>query len=131
MWAYSNAAFRIVVVGPRRFRLEPGTIITVTHRRETDVPVISPPLYLGARLWRNVDDRMAFAARDDMFVRGFFAGFPEGLSPHARRLLYRIGVGPMLPLVQVHRIGSARLAHVKDVLEERPGGAVDEVIPYY
>ena len=129
MWAYSNAALRIVVLGPRRFRLEPGTIITVTHRRETDVPVISPPLYLGARLWRNVDDRMAFAARDDMFVRGFFAGFPEGLSPRARRLLYRIGVGPMLPLVQVHPIGSARLALVKEVLEERPGGALDEVLP--
>jgi hypothetical protein len=128
MWAYSNAAFRVVVLGPRRFRLEPGTIITVTHRRETDVPVVSPPLYLGARLWRNVDDRMAFAARDDMFVRGFFAGFPEGLSPRARKLLYRIGVGPMLPLVRVHPIGSARLALVKEVLEERPDGPLDEVL---
>lgn len=129
MWAYSNAAFRIVVLGPRRFRLEPGTIITVTHRRETDVPVISPPLYLGARLWRNVGDRMAFAARDDMFVRGFFAGFPEELSPRARKLLYRVGVGRMLPLVQVHPIGSARLALVKDVLEEKPGSALDELLP--
>jgi Acyltransferase len=129
MWAYSNAAFRIVVLGPRRFRLEPGTIITVTHRRETDVPVISPQLYLGARLWRNVGDRMAFAARDDMFVRGFFAGFPEGLSPRARKLLYRVGVGRMLPLVQVHPIGSALLALVKDVLEEKPGSALDELLP--
>jgi 1-acyl-sn-glycerol-3-phosphate acyltransferase len=131
MWAYSNAAFRIVVLGPRRFRLERGTIITVTHRRETDVPVISPPLYLGARLWRNVDDRMAFAARDDMFVHGFFAGFPEGLSPRARKLLYRIGVGSLLPLVQVHPIGSAHLALVKEVLEERPDSALDEVLPDY
>jgi hypothetical protein len=129
MWAYSNAAFRVVVLGPRRFRLEPGTIITVTHRRETDVPVVSPPLYLGARLWRNVDDRMAFAARDDMFVRGFFAGFSEELSPRARRLLYRIGVGSMLPLVQVHPIGSAQLALAKEVLEQGPGGALDEVLP--
>jgi 1-acyl-sn-glycerol-3-phosphate acyltransferase len=129
MWAYSNAAFRIVILGPHRFRLEPGTIITVTHRRETDVPVISPPLYLGARLWRNVDDRMAFAARDDMFVRGFFAGFAEGLTPRARKLLYRVGVGPMLPLVEVHPIGSARLALVKEVLEEAPGGTLDEVLP--
>jgi hypothetical protein len=129
MWAYSNAAFRIVILGPRRFRLEPGTIITITHRRETDVPVISPPLYLGARLWRNVDDRMAFAARDDMFVRGFFAGFPGALSPRARKLLYRLGVGSMLPLVQVHPIGSARLALVKEVLEERPGGELDKVLP--
>ena len=129
MWAYSNAAFKIVVLGPRRFRLEPGTIITVTHRRETDVPVISPPLYLGARLWRNVDDRMAFAARNDMFVRGFFAGFAEGLSPRARKVLYRIGVGKMLPLVHAHPIGSARLALTKEVLEERPGDALDEVLP--
>jgi hypothetical protein len=129
MWAYSNAAFRIVVLGPRRFRLEPGTIITVTHRRETDVPVVSPPLYFGTRLWRNVGDRMAFAARDDMFVRGFFAGFSEGLSPRARKLLYRVGVGRMLPLVQVHPIGSARQALVKDVLEERPGSALDELLP--
>jgi 1-acyl-sn-glycerol-3-phosphate acyltransferase len=129
MWAYSNAAFRIVVLGPRRFRLERGTIITVTHRRETDVPVISPPLYLRARLWRNVDDRMAFAARDDMFVRGFFAGFPEGLSPRARKLLYRIRIASLLPLVQVHPIGSAHLALVKEVLEERPGSALDEVLP--
>jgi Acyltransferase len=129
MWAYSNAAFRIVVLGPRRFRLEPGTIITVTHRRETDVPVVSPPLYFGTRLWRNVGDRMAFAARDDMFVRGFFAGFPEGLSPRARKLLYRVGVARMLPLVQVHPIGSARQALVKDVLEEKPSGALDELLP--
>jgi Acyltransferase len=129
MWAYSNAAFRIVVLGPRRFRLEPGTIITVTHRRETDVPVVSPPLYFGTRLWRNVGDRMAFAARDDMFVRGFFAGFAEGLSPRTRKLLYRVGVARMLPLVEVHPIGSARQALVKDVLEERPGEALDELLP--
>jgi acyltransferase-like protein len=129
MWAYSNAAFQIVVLGPRRFRLEPGTIITVTHRRETDVPVISPPLYFGARLWRNVGDRMSFAARDDMFVRGFFAGFAEELSPRARKLLYRLGVGPMLPLVEVHPIGSARLALAKEVLEEQPGGSLDDVLP--
>lgn len=129
MWAYSNAAFRVVLLGPRRFRLEPGTIIAVTHRRETDVPVISPALYFGARLWRNVDERMAFAARDDMFVRGFFAGFSADLSPRRRKLLYRIGVGSMLPLVHVHPIGSARLALVKDVLEERPHDALDEVVP--
>ena len=126
MWAYSHAAFRVQVLGQRRFRLEPGTMIIVTHRRETDVPVISPVLYFGARLWRNVGDRMAFAARDDMFVRGFFAGFAEGLSPARRRLLYRIGVGPGLPLVDVHPIGSARLALVKQVLELQPAAPLEQ-----
>jgi Acyltransferase len=128
MWAYSHAAFRVVALGPRRFRLQPGTIIAVTHRRETDVPVISPLIYFGARLWRNIDDRMAFAARDDMFVSGFFAGFPAGMSPRARRLLYRVGIGSKLPLVQVHPIGSASAALVKEVLEERSSAPLDKVV---
>jgi len=63
-----------------------------------------------------------------MFVRGFFAGFAEGLSPRARRLLFRVGVGSMLPLVHVHPIGSARLALVKEVLEERSRADLDEVV---
>jgi hypothetical protein len=62
-------------------------------------------------------------------VRGFFAGFAEGLSPRARKLLYRIGVGRMLPLVQVHPIGSARLALTKEVLEERPDDVLEDVLP--
>src|SRR5829696_5496523 len=125
MWAYSHASFRIETLGPRRFRLEPATMIVVTHRRETDVPVIGPVLYFGGRLWRNAGERMAFAARDDMFVRGFFAGFPEGLSPSVRRLLYRVGVGPGLPLVHVHPIGSARLVLIKQVLEVRPAARLE------
>jgi 1-acyl-sn-glycerol-3-phosphate acyltransferase len=35
----------------------------------------------------------------------------------------------MLPLVQVHPIGSARHALAKEVLEERPSGTLDEVLP--
>jgi hypothetical protein len=129
MWAYSNAAFRVVALGPRRFRLQRQTIIAVTHRRETDVPVISPLLYFGARLWRNVDDRMAFAAREDMFQRGFFAGFPEGMSPRARRLLYPVGIGSKLPLVHVHPIGSARQARVKELLEENASALLEDALP--
>ena len=34
------------------------------------------------------DGRMHFAARDDMFLPGFFAGFPPELPLRARRLLY-------------------------------------------
>ena len=36
-----------------RFRLAPHADRLATHRRETDVPVICPALYFGARLWRN------------------------------------------------------------------------------
>ena len=42
MRAYSAAAFRVDVLGPRRFPLEPGTLVVITHRRETDVPIVAP-----------------------------------------------------------------------------------------
>jgi hypothetical protein len=129
MWAYSNAAFRVVVLGPRRFRLEPRTLIVSTHRRETDVPVIAPLLYFGGRLWRYRDERMSFAARDDMFLSGFFAGFPPDLSPRARRLLYPIGVGRFLPRVQVHPISSASLARAGELLDARRASPLAEAVP--
>jgi len=129
MWTYTNAAFRVRVLGPRRFELAPGTLIVSTHRRETDVPVISPPLYFGARLWRDRSARMSFSARDDMFLPGFFAGFPPDLSPRARRLLYPLGVGRFLPRIQVHPISSASVARVGELARERPEAALAEVLP--
>ena len=79
MWTYSHASFRIQTIGPRRFRLEPATMIVVTHRRETDVPVICPPLYFGARLWRNVGS--AWLRRPRRHVpAGLLRGLPGGAS---------------------------------------------------
>jgi 1-acyl-sn-glycerol-3-phosphate acyltransferase len=129
MWAYSNASLRVVVLGPRRFRLEAGTLIVVTHRRETDVPVICPPLYFGGRLWRYTDERMAFAARDDMFVPGFFAGFPKDLPPKARRLLYGLEVARYLLGIGVYPISSATVARVGEVLSARPETPLTEALP--
>lgn len=121
MWAYSRAAFRVTVLGPRRFRFRPGTLILVTHRHETDVPIICPPLFYGAGLIRNraPHERMSFAARDDMFLPGFFAGFPPELPPLARKLLFRLDVGRWLPVVQVFPIRSASVARLGEVLRQR------------
>ena len=47
MWAYSNAAFRVEVLGGEKPDPGPGTLVAVTHRKETDVPVICPPLYFA------------------------------------------------------------------------------------
>ena len=52
MWAYSHAAFRIIVHRPAPLPARTADADRFTHRRETDVPVICPPLYFGARLWR-------------------------------------------------------------------------------
>ena len=51
------------------------------------MPVIGPPLYFAMGGRRNTTGRMHFAARDDMFVPGFFARFPPALPLRARRLL--------------------------------------------
>jgi hypothetical protein len=129
MWTYSNAAFRVVSVGPHRFRLEPRTLIVVTHRRETDVPVIAPLLYFGGRLWRDREHRMGFAARDDMFLPGFFAGFPEELSKRARRALFPVRVGRFLPRVEVHPISSASVARTGELIRAVPEAQLEELLP--
>jgi hypothetical protein len=129
MWAYSNAAFHIEVLGPRRLALRPGTVILVTHRRETDVPVICPPLYHRAGMRTNHAVRMSFAARDDMFLPGFFAGFPPDVPRRARRLLYRVSVARWLPVVRVHPIRSASVARLGEVLRARADAPLAELVP--
>ena len=129
MWAYSNAAFRVEVLGGEKPDPGPGTLVAVTHRKETDVPVIGPPLYFAMGGRRNTTGRMHFAARDDMFVPGFFAGFPPDLPLRARRLLYRVGVGKWLPRVNVFPIRSASVARVGEVLAAAPERALAELVP--
>jgi hypothetical protein len=126
MRAYIRAAFRLRRLGPAEFRLAPRTLIVSTHRRESDVPVIASELYLRASLWRNRSERMHFAARDDMFLPGFFGGFPPELSPRARRLLFPVGVGRFLPRVQVHPISSASTARLTELLQADPDAPIPE-----
>jgi len=129
MRAYSRSAFRVRYIGPKPFRLRPGTLIAATHRKETDVPVIAPELYFRASLWKHRSEGMHFAARDDMFLRGFFAGFPPEMSPRARRLLYPISVGRFLPRVAVHPISSASTARLAELLASSPDEPVGDVAP--
>jgi hypothetical protein len=129
MRAYSRSAFRVRYVGPKSFRLRPGTLIAATHRKETDVPLIAPELYFRASLWRHRSEGMHFAARDDMFLRGFFAGFPPELSPRARRLLFPVSVGRFLPLVAVHPISSASTARLAELLAASPDEPLRDVVP--
>ena len=129
MRAYSRSAFRVRYVGPESFRLRPGTLIAATHRKETDVPVIAPELYFRASLWKHRSERMHFAARDDMFLRGFFAGFPPEMSPRTRRLLFPLSVGRFLPRVEVHPISSASTARLFELLDASPETRVADVVP--
>ena len=93
MWAYSNAAVRVSVLDRERFAPRARD----AHRRHAPArdrragaSARRSTSRMGGR--RNTTDRLHFAARDDMFLPGFFAGFPPDLPLRARRLLYRVGV---------------------------------------
>jgi 1-acyl-sn-glycerol-3-phosphate acyltransferase len=129
MWAYSHGAFRTETLGTDRFRLEPGTLVVAPHRHETDVPILSSALYFAGDLRRNPSDRMHFSARDDMFIPGFFAGFPKGLPARVRRLLYPIDVARGLATVQVHPIRSASVARLGEVFRAHPERPLNELLP--
>jgi hypothetical protein len=129
MRAYSRAAFRVRYLGSKSFRLRPGTLIAATHRKETDVPVITPELYFRAAIWKHRSEGMHFAARDDMFLRGFFAGFPPEMQPRARRLLFQVSVGRFLPRVAVHPISSASTARLVELLAASPDAPLEDVAP--
>jgi hypothetical protein len=107
MYAYSRSAFRVRVVAPSDERIEEGTLYVAAHRAETDVPVICGSYYFAARVWRQASPRLQFAARDDLFEPGFFAGFPPGQPRLVRRALHGMSIGEHLPRVKVYPISSA------------------------
>ncbi|MEX0673390.1 MAG: hypothetical protein WD981_06570 [Gaiellaceae bacterium] len=120
---YARLAFRIESHGTDGFRFDPGTLIVVTHRAETDAPVLIAVLYTASRAWTDRSQRLHFAARDDLFERGFFAGFPAGLPQWARRLLYPVAVGRFLPMTRVHPVGSATKMKLAQALARMDRGA--------
>jgi hypothetical protein len=86
-------------------------------------------MYRAGRLWEKRSPRISFAARHDLFRRGFFAGFPQGLHPRLRRALWSIDIGGYLPDVQVHPIRSASSVTLGEVFEAAPEVALDELLP--
>ena len=131
MWLYTHAAFRVTTFGPARLELAPGTLLVATHRRETDVPVLSPPLYRRAGLWRRRGslERVSFAARPDLLLPGFLAGVPPSLPPLARRLLYPVDAGGILARNHVYALWSATRARLGEVLRERADVPLEDLLP--
>ena len=131
MWLYSHAAFRVTTFGGTRLELAPGTLLLATHRRETDVPVLSPPLYRRAGVWRRRGrlERVSFAARPDLLLPGFLAGFPPSLPPLARRLLYPIDAGGILARNHVYALRSATRARLGEILRERADAPLENLLP--
>jgi hypothetical protein len=130
MWAYSRSAFRVRTLGRRRLDLEPGTLIICTHRRETDVPLVCPSIYFGpGGLMADRSRRMSFAAREDLFAPGFFAGFPAGLPLWLRRLLFPVGIDPYLRGLTLFPIRSATVVRLEEVFRRLPELELADALP--
>ena len=128
MWAYSHAAFRVSrSTRGLRSRARDADRDHAPARDRRAGP--APALYFAMGRRRNTSDRMHFAARDDMFLPGFFAGFPPDLPPRVRRLLYHVGVGRWLPRVNVFPIRSAKVARVGEVLAAHADRPLAELLP--
>jgi hypothetical protein len=133
MSAYAHVGFRVTLLRTGPWRVRTGEIFVSTHRAESDVPLLCSQFYWVGGVGSNRPEaRLHFAARDDMFDRGFFAGFPPGLSRSARTLLYPIKAGPWLPRVRVNPVPypSAAVLRVGRALESVPQGTpLEEVLP--
>jgi 1-acyl-sn-glycerol-3-phosphate acyltransferase len=133
MLVYTRAVFAIEIFA-ERYRPRRGRLLVSSHRAETDVPLICPPLYVrGNYLLDRNAPRIHFAARDDMFEQGFFAGFPPGLPVPVRRLLFPLDAGRFLPGVRVNPVPypSASVLRVGRALAAVPPGTpLDEVLPH-
>lgn len=123
MWVYTRAVFRVCTIGGKGLRSRPGVMIVCTHRAETDVALVCPSIYFSQALWRRRRWRPRFAAREDLFERGFIAGFPERLRPRVRRALYGVGAGHPLSQMGVHRVSypSVRAIRLGRALASLPG----------
>ncbi len=130
MWAYSRSAFRVRTLGRQHLDLQPGTVLVCAHRRESDVPLVCPSIYFGpGGLITDRSQRMSFAAREDMFSPGFFAGFPPGLPVWLRRLLFPVGIDPYLRGLTLFPIRSATVIRLEEVFRRLPELELADALP--
>lgn len=129
-WLYDASALALGAVAHARLRLElhgrehlyvrRGDLLVLTHRAFVDVTVASS-LYVPLGLWRSRQTRVHVGARDDLFARGFLAGFAPGLPSWLRAALFRISLAATLERLQVHPLPTARELKLCQLLERLPG----------
>ena len=129
MFVYSRLVFDLRVFWEGEFRLDEGTLLVCSHRSDHDVPIICGSLYVPGNVWRHRRTRPWFAVRDDLFLRGFFAGYPPRLSPRARRLLYPLGVARPLLRNQCLPIRSPQKLRLAELLRAEPGLELSHALP--
>ncbi|HJS95164.1 MAG TPA: hypothetical protein VJ741_12955, partial [Solirubrobacteraceae bacterium] len=131
MIAYVRARFRLRVFGSAHLRIEARQIVAPSHRSDNDVPVLIAALYPA---WSAAVARGApwptFGAMVELFLPGFFAGYPPGLPPALRRRLWPYQPGAVLerhlqcvPVREPHRM------RLQELLRHDPGATLSRLVP--
>lgn len=127
--AYVHARFRVRVVG-EPLRLRHPSLVVSTHRSDDDVPLLVAALYRPAHGLPRRGPAVHFVVRDDLFEAGFFAGYPPGLPPLARRALWPLNVGPVLRRhLPCHPSAWPNGARLVQLLRGHPDAALAELLP--
>jgi 1-acyl-sn-glycerol-3-phosphate acyltransferase len=127
--SYARARFRVRTLGAR-FALDPHGLVVSSHRSDDDVPVVVSAFYRPAHgRWRR-NGRLHFAVRDDLFIPGFFGGYPPGLPLWARRTLFPIGIGGIMQeRLPCHPIRSPQRLRLVELLRDHPEVPVTDLLP--
>ena len=131
MTAYVRTSFRVRVFGLENLRVEPGQIFAPSHRSDNDVPLLITVLY---PTWSKAVAEGApwptFAAMVELFLPGFFAGYPAGLPLTLRRALWPYQPGGVLrrhlQCVPVREPGRMRL---QEFLRHAAPTPLEELLP--
>lgn len=127
--AYARCAYRIRTVG-EQLRLEPSTLLVANHPRECDPVVMVGGLYHQVHRFGRRHRLVHFMLRADLREQGFFAGMPLRMPLWARRLLFPLGVGPLLerwlPCAPIRAAGTML---VVDLVRGDPDGRLEDLLP--
>lgn len=131
MRAYVRARFRVRVFGLEHLRIEPGQIFAPSHRSDNDVPLLISVLY---PTWSKAIGHGAswptFGAMIELFLPGFFAGYPGRLPLALRRALWPYQPGDVLNRhLQCVPVREPNRMRLQELLRHAARTPLDELLP--
>ena len=121
MQAYVHANFRLRIFGLEHLNMEPGTIVAASHRSDDDVPLLIAALYTRwVRAYAQGGSWPTFVGRDDLFLRGFLAGWLPGLPLPLRRALFKVRISRPLERLQCVPVREPRRMRLVELLLTEP-----------
>lgn len=119
MIATTKAVYKIETRGMENFTYDPATIVACSHKRDGDIPLVLPRLYLFKKPSHLKELRMIYVAtRDDVHERGFLTLYFPIVDRWLRPFLARIQVGRLFKQLQTCPVKLPDEQTVNQLLQE-------------